>query len=145
LKLCPFAWTLRYFAKEVRAYNTLRDRGCFIIPTIHAFVFERSEEQVIGFICDGFEGLYPELDDYEACKRGLQQFHSYGIVHGDVNKFNFIVTAEGIRLFDLETSTLDIDEGVSEQDFKRLQEEELEILKEKLCDPEEWGKPWEPF
>jgi hypothetical protein len=142
LKICPFKFELAYMTRELRTYIMLKQRGCTLVPTICAYVFERSKEQVIGFICEQFEGQFPGPDDYAECKRSLLQLHSYGIVHGDLNKFNMIKTANGVRFFDLEKSILDSDVSLSEDEFSRLQEEELVGLEKALHDQEGWGKPW---
>jgi hypothetical protein len=136
LKICPFEYQLKYMSREVRAYNMLRERKCYLVPMILAFVFERSDDQVVGFICSRFEGEFAAPDDYDKCKLSLQQLHSYGIVHGDLNRFNIIMTADGPRFIDLENATLVIDK----QDLSG-QLEELEKLEKVLSDPEEWGKP----
>lgn len=50
LKICPFAYQLRYLAREMRAYEVLWERGCRLVPQVEAYIFERSEEQVMGFL-----------------------------------------------------------------------------------------------
>ncbi|KAF2802116.1 uncharacterized protein BDZ99DRAFT_402048 [Mytilinidion resinicola] len=141
-KNCPFEFELEYMVRELRAYNMLRERGCTLIPTISAYVFERSDNQIIGFICEEFKGDFAGPDNYAECKRSLLQLHSYGLIHGDLNKFNIIITANGPRFFDLEKSIFDSDIGLSEHEFSRLQEEELNGLEKALRDEEGWGKPW---
>jgi RIO-like serine/threonine protein kinase len=69
----------------------------------------------------------------------LPQLHSYGVVHGDLNKFNIIITADGPRFFDLEKSILDTNEEISKDEFSRLQQEELDGLEKALHD--EKGRP----
>jgi hypothetical protein len=56
LKICPFKHQLRFFTQEIKAYNTLSKGGCSLIPRLSAYVFERSEEQIIGFIREEFRG-----------------------------------------------------------------------------------------
>jgi hypothetical protein len=141
LKICPFKFHLEHMIRELRAYNVLRERGCTLVATMSAFVYERSEDQVVGFICEELKGDFAKPDDYEECKRSLQQLHSYGLLHGDLNKFNIIITADGPRFFDLEKSTLDIDGDISEHEFSCLKEEELEGLNAALCDQDGRGKP----
>lgn len=83
LKICPFRFELQYFTQEIKA--SLSDRGCTLIPRLSAYVFDRSEEQIIGFVCDELQGMFAVPEDYCECKRGLQQLHSYGVIHRDVN------------------------------------------------------------
>ena len=68
--------------------------------------------------------------------------HTYGIIHRDLNKYNIMITEDGPRFFDLEKSILDTDGDISEDDFSRRQQEELEGLSKGLCDEEGWGRPW---
>jgi len=142
LKICPFKYQLQYFTQEIKAYNTLSARGCSLIPRLSAYIFERSEEQIIGFICEEFQGRFARPSDYSDCRNSLLQLHSYGVVHGDLNKFNIIITADGPRFFDLEKSVLDTDEEISNDEFSLLQQEELDGLEKALHDEEGWGRPW---
>lgn len=142
LKICPLASELPYFTQEVRAYKILAERGCSLVPRLSAYVFERGEEQIVGFICEELDGRVAGPGDYSACKRSLAQLHTYGIVHGDINKFNIMITADGPRFFDLENAVLYTDEKISRDHFLRLQQEELEGLERALGDEEGWGKPW---
>lgn len=142
LKVCPFASELPYFTQEVKTYNTLAERGCYLIPRLSAYVFERSEDQIMGFICEGLHGRVAGPNDFNDCKRSLAKLHTYGVIHGDLNKFNIMITVDGPRFFDLEKCVLDTDGEISKVDFSRLQEEELAGLGRALWDEEGWGKPW---
>jgi hypothetical protein len=142
LKICPFKFDLPYFTREMETYNTLYKRGCSLIPRLSAYAFERSEEQVIGFICEELQGRFATPSDYGNCRHSLVELHSYGVVHGDLNKFNIIVTVDGPRFFDLEKSVLVTDTQVSKDEFLRLQQEELDGLEKALHNEEGWGKPW---
>lgn len=142
LKICPFKYELPHFTQEMKAYKALAERGCCLIPRLSAYVFERSEEQIMGFICEELKGRAARPSDYNECKRSLAKLHSYGVVHGDHNKFNIMITADGPRFFDLENSVLDTDENISKDKFAQLQQEELEGLEKALGDEEGWGEPW---
>jgi len=142
LKICPFKYQLQYFTRELKAYNTLSERGCSLIPRLAAYVFERSEDQIIGFTCEEFQGRFAKPSDYSECKHSLLQLQSYGVVHGDLNKFNIIITPEGPRFFDLEKSIFDTDEDISKDEFSRLQQEEIDGLEKALYNEEGWGRPW---
>ena len=61
LKICPFAYQLPYFAREVRAYDALCKCGCDLVPRLEAYVFERSEGQVVGFFCEQVKGRFGGL------------------------------------------------------------------------------------
>jgi hypothetical protein len=68
LKICPFKFELPYFTREIETYNTLYKRGCSLIPRLSAYAFERSEEQVIGFICEELQGRFATPSDYGMCR-----------------------------------------------------------------------------
>ncbi|OBT50024.1 hypothetical protein VE04_10165 [Pseudogymnoascus sp. 24MN13] len=140
LKTCPFAYQLRYFAQEVRAYEALCERQCDLVPRLEAYVFERSEEQVVGFVCEEVEGRFTGPEDYEECRRGVEKLHEFGVVHGDLNKYNIIMGTDGPRFIDLEKAV--VDTQVSGDEFSRLRIEELGGLENTLNDEEGWGKPW---
>ncbi len=142
LKICPFEFELKYFAQEIKGYNRLSERGCNLIPRMYAYVFERSEEQIMGFVCEELHGRFAGPSDYGECKCSLLQLHSYGVVHGDINKFNIIITADGPRFIDLEKSMLDTDGDICKEEFARLQQEELDGFEKALQDEEGWGRPW---
>jgi RIO1 family len=141
LKICPFAYELPYFTQEIKTYTMLSQRECRLIPRLSAYVYERSEDQIVGFVCEKFQGRVPGPDDHGECRRSLQDLHSYGVVHGDVNKFNILITVDGPRFFDLEKSVLDTDE-ISLDKFTTLQEEELNKLEKALKADDGWGEPW---
>ena len=122
LKICPFKFELHYFTQEIKTYNTLSERGCNLIPRLSAYVFERSEEQIIGFICEEFQGRFAGLIDYSECRRSLLQLHSYG------RPMEISSTTDGPRFFDLEKSVLDTNVKISKDRFSRLQQEEVDGL-----------------
>lgn len=142
LKICPFEYQLQYFTQEAKAYKNLSERECGLIPRLSAYVFERTEEQIIGFVCEKLDGRFAEPSDYKECKHSLLELQSYGVVHGDLNRFNIIITAGGVRFINLEKSLLDTDKKVSQQTFSRLQQDEVDGLEKALCSDEGWGKLW---
>ena len=138
-KFCPFEYELPYLTQEITALTILSNRGCWLIPPVLSYVFERSEEQIIGFICKELQGRSAEPGDYDQCRDALQKLHSYGCVHGDVNKFNIIMTADGPRFIDFEKSRLNTD--LSAAELATIQQQELDGLDAALKDEEGWGKP----
>lgn len=141
VKICPFKWLFRWLRREAEAYALLTQRGCRLIPRLSAYVFERSEEQIVGFVVEELQGRWAGPDDGVACRRGLARLHSYGIVHGDVNRFNIMITSDGPRFLDLEKAVFDTD-GLPSGEFARLQQEEMDGLDQALRSREIWGRPW---
>lgn len=64
--------------------------------------------RVIGFLLEKVEGTYARLSDLPLCAAALKTLHSMGLVHGDVNKHNFVVDREKgeVRLIDFEHAGL---------------------------------------
>jgi tRNA A-37 threonylcarbamoyl transferase component Bud32 len=46
---------------------------------------------VIGFLLEKAEGRRAGIADLEICQRSLQRLHDLGVLHGDVNRHNFII------------------------------------------------------
>ncbi len=47
--------------------------------------------QVIGMLLEKLEGDFASMDDLSACREALENFHRMNMVHGDVNRYNFII------------------------------------------------------
>ncbi|KAF2790759.1 hypothetical protein K505DRAFT_75680 [Melanomma pulvis-pyrius CBS 109.77] len=139
-KFCPFEFEVPYLAQEIKALTMLSRRGCSLIPSVLSYVFERSKEQIIGFVCEELQGRFADPSDYVQCRDALQELHSYGCIHGDLNKFNIIITANGPRFIDCEKTRLDTD--LSDTELATLQQQEIDGLDEVLNNEEGWGKPW---
>jgi RIO-like serine/threonine protein kinase len=103
-------------------------------------VYERTKEQIIGFVCEEVKGRFAGPEDFEECRTAVEELHEVGVVHGDLNKYNIIIGIDGVRFIDLEKAVVDID--ISRDEFSRLQVEELNGLENTLNDKEGWGKPW---
>ena len=42
------------------------------------------------------------IGDLSDCEPALRKFHSLGLLHGDVNRYNFLVGKDGVKLIDFE-------------------------------------------
>ena len=60
-------------------------------------------------------------EDLLACQRSLKKLHSLGILHGDINKYNFLVRDGGVVIVDFETASRTGDEGELEKEYQRLE------------------------
>ncbi|KAF2711322.1 hypothetical protein K504DRAFT_489226 [Pleomassaria siparia CBS 279.74] len=83
---------------------------------------------------------FADPSDYVQCRGALEELHSFGCVHGDLNKFNIIITTNGPRFIDYERTRLDTD--LSDTELATLQQQEIDGLDEVLNNEEGWGKPW---
>jgi serine/threonine protein kinase len=80
-------------------------------------------------------GRVPDIQDLDNCKLTVHKLHEAGIVHRDVNKYNFLVTDKGVKILDFENSTFIDDEESTQQS-----EKEIESLAGKLLDDSGMGE-----
>ncbi|KAI3323078.1 alpha-galactosidase A [Xylariaceae sp. AK1471] len=78
-KMARFHCEIQYMEAETRMYQLLAGRG--ITPE---FLLEKIPN-----------GRNAEPPDLEICKTTLRRFHALGLVHGDCNKYNFIICPDG--------------------------------------------------
>jgi tRNA A-37 threonylcarbamoyl transferase component Bud32 len=79
--------------------------------------------RVIGFLIERIEGRHGDIDDLEACQSIVKRLHSLGIVHGDLNKYNFIVGPSRTTLIDFENARKNGSEEAMQDEFARLTEQ----------------------
>lgn len=81
-------------------YSKLENTG--LAPRFIGHVHEHG--RVIGFILEKLEGREANIKDISSCQSALQRLHDIGILHGDVNRYNFIVQAGTAPLIGFEKS-----------------------------------------
>ncbi|KAB8269430.1 hypothetical protein BDV30DRAFT_229861 [Aspergillus minisclerotigenes] len=103
LKIARFKHEIASLQNEVSIYSKLMASGVSFCP------------KFIGFVTPG-------IQDLKDCTETVRLLHEHGIVHGDLNKYNFLVTEEGVKLFDFEVSAAqeDADPGSTEDELKGL-------------------------
>ncbi|KAH7483460.1 hypothetical protein FOMA001_g5914 [Fusarium oxysporum f. sp. matthiolae] len=89
--MARFPWEIAYVAAETHIYKTLESSG--IAPQFLGHISEGS--RTIGFLLEKFQGRHAGKEDLEACQNVLSQLHDLGILHGDVNRYNFIIGTDG--------------------------------------------------
>lgn len=120
LKLALFPWQVQYLEAETRAYEWIRNLE--VVPRFLGHVSEGG--RVVGFLMENIAKASPAtLDDLEACKTALCQLHSLGVLHGDVNRNNFLIQESGdkVTIIDFETA-----EQCDEQDKLQAEISSLE-------------------
>lgn len=100
-----------------------------IAPAVLGHLTEQG--RTIGFLLEKVEGNFASLADLAKCEAALRRLHGIGLIHGDANRYNFIVDAStgDVRLIDFEHA------DVYDEEKARL---ELEELKAQLT--EETGR-----
>lgn len=72
------------------------------------------------------EGRHATVSDLAAYESLVTKMHGLRLVHGDLNKHNFLITGKGVVLVDFETMQKSGDE--------KVMPDELEGLREQLLD-----------
>lgn len=114
-KMARFYWEVQYMEAETRMYQVLEGRG--IVPKFLGHIHE--EGRVIGFLLEKIpDGRHAEPADLEMCKAALRRFHELGFVHGDCNKYNFIIRPDGqVVLIDFDKASACTDPALMEAEM----------------------------
>ena len=101
-KVARFEWELPRLSLETLIYKRLEDTG--LAPRFIGHVHEHG--RVIGFILEKLQGREANIYDLSSCQSALQRLHDIGILHGDPNRYNFMIQDDKVRLIDFERSQL---------------------------------------
>ncbi|KAF8869019.1 hypothetical protein CPB84DRAFT_1805568 [Gymnopilus junonius] len=118
-KFARFEFEIPQLERETAIYEAIAGRG--IGPTFLAHLTEH--DRVIGMLIERVEGRHANINDLEACQIVVKRLHSLGIVHGDLNRHNFIVSAAGVSLIDFENSTFGGSEIEMEKEYDSLSQQ----------------------
>ncbi|KAI1460636.1 alpha-galactosidase A [Annulohypoxylon moriforme] len=132
-KIARFEWGVPQIERETRAYQLLEGSG--LAPRFLAHVHEHG--RIIGFLLEKIEGRRASIQDLSVCETALRKLHELGFLHGDVNRHNFLITEEGVKLIDFE--------HLQENATPELMRNELEKLRAELVDESGRGGGFMPF
>ncbi|KAK4447880.1 alpha-galactosidase A [Podospora aff. communis PSN243] len=120
-KMARFYWEIQYMEAETRMYQVLEGRG--IAPKFLGHIHEAG--RVIGFLLEKIpDGRHAEPADLDICKAALRRFHGLGFVHGDCNKYNFIICPNGqVVLIDFDKARTCTDPALLEAEMASLEEQ----------------------
>ncbi|KAK0111010.1 hypothetical protein ONS95_001390 [Cadophora gregata] len=121
-KFARFHWEIEYYVAETRAYSWIE--GHQIGPEFLGYVTEAG--RVIGFLLEYIEGRHATISDLPACKTIVGQLHDLGILHGDLNKHNFLISEKGVVMIDFETAKKSEDIQVMEKELVGLEDQLLD-------------------
>lgn len=134
-KMARFAWEIRYLEAESKIYQLVE--GQDIAPKFLGHIHEAG--RVIGMLLEKApNGRHAESADLEICEAALRRFHALGYLHGDCNKYNFIILPDGkVFLIDFDNARACTD--------ARLLDAEVESLKEQLAETTGRGGGFMPY
>jgi tRNA A-37 threonylcarbamoyl transferase component Bud32 len=69
------------------------------------------------------DARHATIDDLAACSESLGRLHRLGIVHGDTNRYNFLINADGVTMVDFECARRSDDERSLEVEMENLAEQ----------------------
>ncbi|OBT82034.1 hypothetical protein VE02_09442 [Pseudogymnoascus sp. 03VT05] len=133
VKIARFKHELEALEREVRVYDALRDRKFSLCPGFIGYVYEEEKDRAVGFLMEELYGRHPDIRDLGTCEDTVEQLHGVGVVHGDLNKYNIIVSGNVAKLIDFEVSTF-LEDGHHEE-----AKDELRKLADQLLDTSEVG------
>lgn len=97
-KIARFDWEIPRIDRETRAYQLLEGSG--LAPRFLGHIHENG--RIIGFLLERIEGRPASIQDLGICETALGRLHQLGYLHGDANRFNFLIAEEGVKLLDFE-------------------------------------------
>jgi RIO-like serine/threonine protein kinase len=118
----------------VLIYSTLTASAFPHAPKFIGFVYEETKARIVGFLMEELSGETPDIHNLRDCVETVRLLHTCGIVHGDLNKYNFLMTEYGAKIFDFEASAAQVNVDPA------AAEEELKALASKLADESGIGK-----
>ena len=119
-KTARFEWEIPYIEQETRIYQRLEGTG--LAPRFLGHVHEQG--RVIGFLLAYAEGRHAGTQDLTDCRAALDQLHRLAVLHGDTNRYNFIVDGNGdVTMIDFEKAKENASQGEMEAEMAGLEEQ----------------------
>ncbi|KIW77230.1 hypothetical protein Z517_09676 [Fonsecaea pedrosoi CBS 271.37] len=140
LKIARFAFEVGAISREIEAYEILAQRQSQLGPALLGYVYEGTPERIVGFISEPIDGRPASISDLQDIESALEELHACGLVHGDVFKYNILITTQGPRFIDFEKSSLPPPDDP--ELWQEMKEQELRGLEAALLDETGMGKPW---
>ncbi|KAL8790089.1 MAG: hypothetical protein Q9213_000791 [Squamulea squamosa] len=121
-KYARWEWEISSYQAETQVYSWLN--GSDIGPQFLGHLMEGG--RVIGFLLQRLNGHHAGIEDLARCEDVVRKLHSLDILHGDLNRHNFLVSADQVVLIDFETSTKSQDDGKKAEELRGLRKELLD-------------------
>jgi predicted Ser/Thr protein kinase len=107
-KIARFEWEIPRIEHETRVYRLLQHTD--IAPRFLGHIHEQG--RVIGFLLEKLEGHSASIGHLSQCEEVLGRLHGLGLLHGDINRYNFVVGQGWTKMIDFEKSQETRDEGL---------------------------------
>ncbi|KIM84725.1 hypothetical protein PILCRDRAFT_6332 [Piloderma croceum F 1598] len=65
---------------------------------------------------------------WDSWLKGWKHLHSLGVVHGDLNRYNFVISPSGVTLVDFKNAMKSGDEEAMQKEFMQLAEQLMEAV-----------------
>ncbi|KAL1880036.1 hypothetical protein Daus18300_001399 [Diaporthe australafricana] len=97
-KIARFEWEIPRLERETHAYQVIQhtDIGPRFLGHIH------EQGRIIGFLLEKLDGRPAGIEDLSQCQEVLGRYHGLGLIHGDVNRYNFIIGESRVKMVDFE-------------------------------------------
>lgn len=116
-KFARFDWEIEQLDRECETYQWID--GQHIGPEFLGHIVE--EGRVIGFVMEHIlNAQHASPNDLEACQEKLSSLHRLGILHGDANRFNFLVKDGHVTLLDFDCAKKCDDPAEFERELQHL-------------------------
>lgn len=116
-KFARFEWEIPALDRECMAYRWIEGKG--LGPK---FLGHLSEDgRINGFVMERITGArHATPDDLVLCQVALSKLHDLGILHGDVNRHNFLIKDDQAILIDFECARMSEDKSAFLEEIKSL-------------------------
>ncbi|RAK82277.1 uncharacterized protein BO72DRAFT_443720 [Aspergillus fijiensis CBS 313.89] len=123
LKIAQFKHEIRYLQQEVAIYSELSESGFPLAPRFIGYAYEDTRERTIGFLMEDIPGYPPDIRNLEECTRTIRLLHAFGFIHGDTNRYNFLITDKGAHVIDFESTVAlaDVDSEAASREVDVLE------------------------
>jgi hypothetical protein len=133
-KIACWWWEIPRMENETRAYAVISKHASWdppLAPTVLGHLTENG--RVMGLLLEKVDGRFASPADLPQCEEAVRRLHGMGLIHGDVNRYNFLIEAGTgtVRMVDFEHV-----QDFSEEDA----DEELHALPFELA--EDTGRGW---
>lgn len=121
-KIARFEWEIPRLERKTQAYSILEGTG--LAPRFLGHVAEHG--RIIGLLLEKVEGREAGIGDLAVCEAAVKRVHGFGLTHGDLDRFNFLIGKNGVKMIDFENSNAQMDKQEMQREYERLADQLME-------------------